>query len=149
MSHLPMSKRIPVVAILLALAIPSFAQQPATGQFSGHVTDLQGAVIPNASVFIREYYSADFSVKLVACTDAHGDFLLNLPQGGYDIVIASPGFASGMETVGVLPGKKSTAEWKLKVLGCDFPRVNCDNFGLGDPAKVPSMIDVTPQTLIN
>ena len=67
-------------------------------------------------------------MRPVAHTDIHGDFVLVLPEGGYDILVTSPGFVAEVKTLPVLPGKTKKAQWKLEVLDCDFPGMNCDTF---------------------
>lgn len=119
-----------LVIVLLCFGIGAHcaAQQSQTGQINGHVVDITGAVIPRASVFVRRNMPSDESVRLVGHTDLNGDFELVLPEGGYDVLVASPGFAAGVQTVPIVHGKKRRFEWKLKELGCDFPGVNCDTF---------------------
>lgn len=64
----------------------------------------------------------------MAHTDINGNFKLVLPVGGYDVLVTAPGFASGVETVAVPAGKTKKTGWKLKVLDCSFPGMNCDTF---------------------
>jgi hypothetical protein len=104
------------------------AQQSKTGQISGHVVDSVGASIKDASVFIRRNTPSEDNVRLAAHTDIHGDFVLVLPEGGYDVLVTSPGFAAQVETVPISFGKPKKAQWKLGFLGCDFPGINCDTF---------------------
>jgi Carboxypeptidase regulatory-like domain len=106
----------------------SLAQQPVTGQIKGHVVDSMGATIRGASVFVHRTIPEEDNVTLAAHTDVHGDFVLNLPEGGYDLLVTSPGFASATQTVAIWRGKAKRLEWKLKALGCDFPGMNCDTF---------------------
>ena len=106
----------------------SSAQQPKTGQISGHVVDAVGATIKGASVFVRRNIPPELNVRLLMHTDIHGDFKLVLPEGGYDVLVTSPGFAAGVETVPVLAGRTRKVQWKLKSLGCSFPGMNCDTF---------------------
>ena len=122
--------RIAAAAICsgLMMIAASSAQPPTTGQISGHVVDPVGAVIPRASVFVRKNSASEDNVRLVTHTDIHGDFVLLLPEGGYDVLVTSAGFAAGVKTIAVSPGKTRKAQWKLRELGCDFPGMNCDTF---------------------
>ncbi len=104
------------------------AQQPKTGQITGHVVDTVGATIGGASVFVHKNAPPDENVRLVTHTDIHGDFKLMLPAGGYDIFVTSPGFVAGARTVPAVAGKTKETQWKLKVLDCSFPGMNCDTF---------------------
>jgi hypothetical protein len=107
----------------------SSAQQPQTGQISGHVVDVVGATIKGASIFVRRNTTpSEESIKLLTRTDIHGDFTLVLPEGGYDVLVTSPGFAANVETVPVFARKTKKVLWKLKVLDCNFPGMNCDTF---------------------
>ena len=117
-----------VICFGLMMIATSSAQPPATGKISGHVVDTEGATIKGASVFVRKYSPSEDNVRLVAHTDIHGDFVLLLPKGGYDVLVTSAGFASGVETIPILPGKTRKIQWKLRVLDCDFPGMNCDTF---------------------
>ncbi len=106
----------------------SMAQQPKDGQITGHVVDVMGATIAGASVFVRRHIPPEDNVKLLTHTDSNGDFKLVLPEAGYDLLITSPGFAAGVETIPVWAGKNRKMEWKLKVLDCSFPGRSCDTF---------------------
>ena len=90
--------------------------------------DTVGATIKGASVFVRRNTPPENDVKLLEHTDIHGDFRLVLPQGGYDVLVTSPGFAAWVETVPVLAGKTKKIQWRLKSLDCSFPGMNCDTF---------------------
>ena len=120
--------RLMIALVWVVSATHSLAQQPKTGQISGHVVDVVGATIKGASVFVRRHIPSDENVKLVMHTDIHGDFKLVLPEGGYDVLVTSPGFAAGVETVPVSAGKEKRVQWKLRPLDCSFPGMNCDTF---------------------
>jgi hypothetical protein len=130
MKNLNIDRHIAVAVICFGLMMitTSSAQPPATGKISGHVVDTVGAVIPRASVFVRKYWPSEDNVRLVTHTDIHGDFMLLLPEGGYDVLVTSMGFAAGVKTLPVFPGKTRKVQWKLQALGCDFPGKNCDTF---------------------
>ena len=122
------AQSIAVILFALVMAENHSAQQPVTGQIRGHVIDSVGATIKGASVFIHRNNSEEGNVRLSAHTDIHGDFVLVLPEGGYDVFITSPGFISAVKTAPVWRGKTQKLEWRLKALGCDFPGMNCDTF---------------------
>ena len=118
-----------VLAVVCVLnPAQSFAQQPKVGQISGHVVDVVGATLKGASVFVRRNMPSEEKVELLAHTDIKGDFKLVLPEGGYDVLVTSPGFAAGVRTVAVSAGKTKKIQWKLKILDCSFPGMNCDTF---------------------
>ena len=123
-----MSKWPAITLISAGLMIAhSSAQRPATGRISGHVVDSVGATISGASIFVHKHLSED-NVKLVAHTDGNGDFMLALPEGGYDVLVTSPAFVAEVETIGVVSGRTRKTQWKIKVVGCNFPGMNCDTF---------------------
>jgi hypothetical protein len=125
-----MTKRVAFCVVILCIVFAGrLAGQSgdALGRISGHVGDTVGAVIPRASVFVHPYANAD-EVNLTTHTDIHGDFVLALPAGAYDILITSAGFESKLQIVVVQPGKTSKLQWKLIAHPCDFPGVNCDSF---------------------
>jgi hypothetical protein len=120
--------RLMVALVCVVNSTHSLAQQPKTGQISGHVVDVVGATIKGASVFVRRHMPSEENVKLLLHTDINGDFKLVLPEGGYDVLVTSPGFVAGVETVPVSAGKTRKVQWKLKPLDCSFPGMNCDTF---------------------
>lgn len=67
-------------------------------------------------------------VRLLTHADIHGDFKLVLPEGSYDVLVTSPGFATAVETLPVFAGKTKEKRWRLKSLDCSFPGTNCDTF---------------------
>lgn len=121
-----MCARLIVAAACVVNASHSSVQQPKIGQISGHVVDVAGATIKEASVFVRKNVPSEESVRLLVHTDIYGDFKLVLPEGAYDVLVTSPGFAAGVETIPVLAGKTKKVQWKLKPLDCNFPGMNCD-----------------------
>jgi hypothetical protein len=119
--------RIAMFFCWLVMIAPSSAQQPKAGLIMGHVVDSAGATVGGAAVFVHINSPRNDDLQLVAHTNARGDFVLQLPAGGYDVLVTSPSFAAGVETVPVSPGKTKKIQWKLSVLGCDFPGMNCDS----------------------
>jgi hypothetical protein len=120
---------------LIVIALTSYGpsavltgQQPQIGQITGHVVDVVGATIKGASVFVRKNAPSEADVRLLTHTDINGNFKLDLPDGGYDVLVTSPGFAASVETIAVTHGKPRKFQWKLKTLDCSFPGMNCDTF---------------------
>ena len=118
---------------LIMIALVSFepvsvlsGQQAQAGRITGHVVDVVGATINDASVFVREHTASDADMKLLTHTDIKGDFTLDLPDGGYDVLVTSPGFAASVKTIGVTSEAPRGLHWKLNVLDCSFPGMNCD-----------------------
>ncbi len=118
---------IAIVMACFGIVAQASAQQPQSGQISGHVIDVVGATIRDASVFVfRRDTPPEQTIKLLTHTDIRGDFKLVLPEGGYDVLVTSPAFAANVQTISVLAGKTSKVQWKLRVLGCNFPGMKCD-----------------------
>jgi len=128
LQRIGMCARLMVALVCVVNSTHSLAQRPKTGQISGHVVDVVGATITGASVFVRRHIHSEENIKLLVHTDVHGDFKLVLPEGGYDVLVTSPGFAAGVETVPVSAGKEKSVQWKLRSLDCSFPGMNCDTF---------------------
>ena len=125
------SRRRANIAVCLcwAAALSSLsAQQPSAGEIRGHVFDAAGAAIAKASVFVRRSLPSEESVRLATQTNRHGDFVLTLPEGGYDVLVTSPGFLAAVQTLPVVHGKHRITRWKLHVLPCSFPGTVCDTF---------------------
>ena len=69
---------------------PLFAQST-TGSFQGTVKDEQGAVVPGATVTVR---NVDTNARRVAVTDSQGRWRVpNLPVGNYEVSLDLVGFA--------------------------------------------------------
>src|ERR1700761_2014446 len=105
---------------LIMIALVSFepgsvlsGQQAQAGRITGHVVDVVGATINDASVFVREHTASDADMKLLTHTDIKGDFTLDLPDGGYDVLVTSPGFAASVKTIGVTSEAPRGLHWKL------------------------------------
>jgi hypothetical protein len=58
-----------------------------------------------ATIFIHKHTSSESALEVAAHTDIKGDFGLELPEGGYDVLVTASGFAAGVKTVPVRPGK--------------------------------------------
>lgn len=114
-----------IVVVCAVNCAHSLAQQTKTGRVSGHVLDVMGATIKGASIFVRRNMPPEESMRLLTHTDINGDFTLALPEGGYDILVTSPGFVAAVETLPVFAGKTKKGQWRLD---CSFPGMNCDTF---------------------
>jgi len=121
-------KRV-LFALLLCFAtvLSISAQQTKVGTISGRIVDVSGAAIGSANVFVHNRTWPD-DMKLAIRTDKNGGFHLGLPEGIYDILVVSPGFFAQAETVPVWSGKVKVIAWRMKILPCDFPSMNCDTF---------------------
>ncbi|HEV8148174.1 MAG TPA: carboxypeptidase-like regulatory domain-containing protein, partial [Bryobacteraceae bacterium] len=110
-------KRILQLCLLLAVVLCmttslSLAQAP-TGAISGVVSDETGAVIPNASVVIKNK-ATDFDRRLT--TGADGTFsAAALPAGQYEVRVEAKGFRTLVREATVEVGSTTTANMGLSV----------------------------------
>src|SRR5262245_30781290 len=75
---------------VVGLAAPLLAQST-TGSFQGTVRDEQNAVVPGATVTVR---NVDTNARRTAVTDGQGRWRVpNLPVGNYEVVLDLAGFA--------------------------------------------------------
>ncbi|HEX7158440.1 MAG TPA: TonB-dependent receptor [Edaphobacter sp.] len=98
-------------AVLLLLVSVAWSQQ--TG-ISGRVTDSQGAVLPGASVEVRQVGGAAFATKT---TDAGTYLVPSLTAGDYVVTISSPGFTTVKTKVSMLVGQTPNIETVLTLAG--------------------------------
>lgn len=90
---------VTVVIALAALHTPVYAQ---SGKLTGIIRDASGAVVPRSRIDVQTAVSVrgtngkaeTGSLHEVVYTNAIGEFSLDLPDGSYDITIATPGFAT-------------------------------------------------------
>ena len=80
---------ISTVGVLLLAASASLAQTD-RGTITGAVLDPAGAVVPNASIEVK---NTDTAASYTAATTSTGNFTLaSLPAGTYELTVVSPGF---------------------------------------------------------
>lgn len=104
-----------LVALAAVFAItPSAVGQGTTGSITGQVTDITGAVIPNAVVTATE---VDKGIEFRGRTDAVGNYvILNATPGTYKVSAVAPGFVTGLAlNVNLLIDQKLLINFKLKV----------------------------------
>src|SRR5688572_5343240 len=111
-----MKRIIPLLAIILSFAIGILAQsQATTGNIEGHVSDQNGAVVPNVSVSAT---NQDTRFNKTVMTDNGGNYIfVLLPPGKYKVEAkAALGFQPPtFENVPVTVGGKTSLEVILKV----------------------------------
>jgi hypothetical protein len=78
-------------ALLVASVIPATAQNVATGNISGQVTDQQGASVPGAKVNLTE--TATNSTIATTTNEAGRYAFPTVPPGTYDLSVTKEGFA--------------------------------------------------------
>jgi hypothetical protein len=103
------------VAALLAVTIPAAAQtQITTAVIEGVVVDASGAVLPGATVEVR---NVDTNFARTLTTDREGRFVaLQLPPGRYAVTFSLPGFTTVVqENVLVTVGEAARLNPTMKV----------------------------------
>jgi carboxypeptidase family protein len=87
------SLRTPIAIVLyFALGLGADAQSGSSTSVSGTVLDPSGAVVPNATVEIRNPVSA---FDRTTPTDSAGQFTIpNVPFNPYHLKVTAPGFAA-------------------------------------------------------
>src|SRR5947207_2509599 len=81
--------------VILAMALPALSQtQITTGTIQGTVADANGAIVPGASIEIK---NLDTNLTRTLTTDEGGRFVaLALPPGPYSVTVSKPGFATAV-----------------------------------------------------
>ena len=110
-----MSKSLRVLFISL-LILSSFGlaeAQTSTGSMSGVVTDERQAVVPGATVTVR---NVDNGFSRTATTDSEGRYrLVNLPPGAYEVSIEAANFAKYVQTgITLLTNQDAVIDGSLK-----------------------------------
>src|SRR5437764_1103570 len=88
------SRVLAFVVLAIFLVAPVFSQ--ITGAITGTVTDNTGAVVPNATVAIRNLGTGN---ERTLQTDSNGRYVAEvLPVGTYEVSVTAPGFKKGVRT---------------------------------------------------
>src|SRR5664279_1079444 len=81
-----------IAAVLICCtALPVWAQTTSMGTMTGVVTDPSGAVVPDATVTIKDKSTGD--VRTTSTNSSGRYVLINLPSGTYEVTISKAGFA--------------------------------------------------------
>src|SRR5438270_9576537 len=102
---------------ILAMALPTLSQtQITTGTIQGTVTDANGAIVPGASVEIK---NLDTNLTRTLTTDEGGRFVaLALSPGPYSITVTKQGFATAVaERLDLTVGQALNLPVAMKVSG--------------------------------
>jgi hypothetical protein len=112
--NMKLAKFAVVVCLLLALAMPAWAQT-VTGSIAGTVTDSTGAVVPNAKVTITDIDKK--AVIRTMTTGGAGEYSApGLPIGRYSITVDAPNFSKYVQTgIALSVNDKLTISPELKV----------------------------------
>src|SRR4030095_3863204 len=107
---------VSVALIAMTLAPLSLAAQEPTGGIEGTVTDPQGAVVPNATISIRN--TGTNATRTVNGGDDGHYKAASLPPGVYEVKATAQGFKSQLATgVNVEVGRTTPLDMKLEIGG--------------------------------
>lgn len=104
-----------IVSILFAMLLVTAAAfaQVETGQIAGTVTDESGAVVPNATVTVKNLSS---NAERTAQTSPTGSYVVvGLQPGTYQVAISSGQFKPFRSNIEVTVGGHATLDAKLSV----------------------------------
>ena len=103
-----------VALILFGASVPSRAQT-SLASLRGRVIDQSGAVLPGASVTVRQ---TDTDTTRTGLTNGVGQFYLpSLPAGTYEMTVEMQGFTTSKRTLILHVGEQANAELTLFVAG--------------------------------
>ena len=102
--------------LVFALSALAFAQSTTTGAISVSVADPQGAIVPNATVTVR---NSETNKEETATTDSEGRArVVNLQPGTYTVTVNASGFgAFTQEKVVVEVGRVTSLDTPLSITG--------------------------------
>ncbi|HLX84085.1 MAG TPA: carboxypeptidase-like regulatory domain-containing protein [Terriglobales bacterium] len=129
---------LPLAALFVTWATLAVAQGNYRAQLRGVVSDASGAVVPNATVTIKDVGT---NIASTARTDGKGSFFFTgLRPSTYDVTVEATGFRSAEKTGVVLAvDQESSLSFKLDVVGTlatinvttTAPLLDTDNATLG------------------
>ena len=101
------------MALLVILAFGSTAQGQEAGQISGTVTDPTGAVVPNATVAVKNLGTN--AVRTVTSSSTGAYVVTGLQPANYEVTVTGPGFHPFSTRVEVTVAARVTVDPKLSV----------------------------------
>ena len=127
------------VAIFLVCSGAVFAQSP-TGRLHGQVTDPTGAVVPGASISVKN----SSGLVVSATSDGAGAYeVKNLAPGKYTVSVTAKGFAPAKQEVEIVAGQAKNSDIALEIL------VKEENIDVqSDAAKVSTSSDNNASSVV-
>jgi outer membrane receptor for ferrienterochelin and colicin len=134
------------VLVILAFALAVGAQtQMTTGTIQGAVTDANGAIMPGATVEIR---NLETNVSRTLTTDEGGRFVsLALPPGKYSVTVSKQGFATAVaESVDLTVGQALNVPVAMQISGVEA-RVTITTTQAVDTVKTEASTTINETTV--
>ncbi len=101
-----------IISIVAIVAGPAFAQAP-TGRLQGQVADPTGAVIPGASVTVKN----SSGLVVAAKSGGAGEYeFRNLAPGKYTVTVTAKGFAPVTQEVEIVAGQAKKTDIALEIV---------------------------------
>ena len=137
------------ILIILKLLLPAsmLAQTTALGQITGVVRDPDQAVVPGASVILRNRQN---KAKLASATDSQGVYTFSsLPPGAYVVEVDAKGFSPSIgNSLNVAAGEVVTSDFSLTLAGVtqsvDVSAASADNAYRVDNVAAGGPLGTTP-----
>lgn len=128
-----------IVTVLLVCSGASLAQAP-SGRLRGQVTDPTGAVIPGASITVKN----SSGLVVSATSDGAGAYdVKNLAPGKYTVSVTAKGFAPTKQEIEVVAGQERKADIAMEIL------VKEESIDVqGDAAKVSTSSDNNANSVV-
>ncbi|MFC6645967.1 TonB-dependent receptor domain-containing protein [Granulicella cerasi] len=138
----------PVVSGIIPGMVSSLHAQVDSARLSGTVTDSTGAVLPNATITVKNS-ATGFTRSAVAT--GQGTYVLNaLPVGTYTVAVQAAGFGEYKRTVTLTVGAQSTVDAKLGASSTEIVVATADDaaFAVNTTTQEVSTT-ITPKEMID
>jgi hypothetical protein len=116
MKFWPLGTRVRVAAFIFSLFLVcsgSLVAQAPTGRLHGQITDQTGAVIPAASITVKN----SSGLVVSATSDGAGAYdVKNLPAGTYTVSVTAKGFAPTKQEIEIAAGQNKNADIPMEIL---------------------------------
>ena len=136
------------VVYLAGIGAPVAQAQADMGSVSGTVTDVTGAVVPNASITITNIATG---AQRLSVTNSQGEYsVTQLPAADYRIVVSASGFTTSHQNFTLTIGSTRAINAKLSVSGGQTEIVvTTDNTTAPDVSSAQIATDITSNQVQN
>ncbi len=124
-----------VVALGLVVPLAAVHAQAAKASISGSVYDPSGAMVPGATVSLKNTSSPN---EELARANSSGQYKLGIAAGEYVVKVTAPGFAAYQKTLSLEAGTLATADVHLAIGEVKMAEEIVGRRGQSGPAGVPA-----------